>query len=61
MEGEDKEVELHTYLSKIMLFPEDLQDKIIEDIGMLPRCTKAAVNELLASYSALKDSRIKKH
>jgi len=48
---EQKETQLQHYLGEIMLFPSDVQDKIIEDISMLPLCTKDAVADILDYYS----------
>ncbi len=56
--NEDKEAQLHNYLGKIMLFPEDLQDKIIEEISMLPICTKAAINSILDYYSNIENTEL---
>jgi hypothetical protein len=56
--NEDKEAQLHNYLGKIMLFPEDIQDNIIEEISMLPLCTKAAINDILAYYTNLENTEL---
>lgn len=48
---EIKEKQTYLYLEQLMLFPEDIQDKIIEDISHLPLCTKEANASIMYNYS----------
>ena len=45
-------------LEQLMLFPVDIQDKIIEDISLLPLCTNEAVAKIINIY---KQSEIHNH
>jgi hypothetical protein len=53
--NEQKETQLHHYLGEIMVFPLEIQDKIIEEISMLPLCTKGAVTDILNYYTNLEN------
>lgn len=55
---EQKETQLHHYLGEIMVFPLDVQDKIIEEISMLPLCTKGAVTDILNYYTQLENKEV---
>lgn len=57
---EKKETQLQHYLGEIMQFPLDVQDKIIEEISMLPLCTKGAVADILSYYSSEQTEEEKK-
>lgn len=43
----------HLYMEQLMLFPVDIQDRIIEDISQLPHCSSDAVAHILAHYSIM--------
>ncbi len=45
------ETEAHLYLEQLMLFPVDIQDKIIEDISQLQHCNNDAVSNIIKHYS----------
>jgi hypothetical protein len=47
----NKGTEAHLYLEQLMLFPVDIQDKIIEDISVLPHCSNEAVAKILTRYT----------
>lgn len=51
LSNEIKETQTYFYLEQLMLFPEDIQDKIIEDISHLPLCTKEAIASIMHNYS----------
>ena len=56
--GEQKETQLHHYLGEIMEFPLEVQDQIIEEISMLPLCTKDAVTHILNYYTRLENEEV---
>lgn len=39
------------YLERLLLFPIDIQNKIIEDISQLPQCTIDSVANIMSFYS----------
>lgn len=41
----------HLYMERLLLFPIDIQDRIIEDISHLPHCNSDAVATILGHYS----------
>ena len=41
----------HLYLEQLMLFPVDIQDKIIEDISHLSHCNSDAVANIIHRYT----------
>lgn len=43
----------HLYMEQLMLFPVDVQDKIIEDISQLPYCNSEAIAQILGQYSMM--------
>jgi len=45
------ETQAHLYLEQLMLFPFDIQDKIIEDISHLTHCQSDAVANIISRYS----------
>ncbi len=47
----NKETQAHLYLEQLMLFPVDIQDKIIEDISHLSSCNSEAVADIIGRYS----------
>ncbi len=54
----NKDLEAHLYLEQLMLFPVNIQDKIIEDISVLPHCSNEEVAKILTRYTM---SDMKKH
>ncbi|MBU2871300.1 hypothetical protein [Colwellia sp. E2M01] len=42
----------HLYLEQLMLFPTEIQDRIIEDISQLPYCNTDAIAHIFGQYSA---------
>ncbi|MBA6231984.1 MULTISPECIES: hypothetical protein [unclassified Colwellia] len=46
----DNEVQAHLYLEQLMLFPLDIQDKIINDISHLAHCNCEAVSNIINQY-----------
>jgi len=47
----NNETQAHLYLEQLLLFPVDIQDKIIDDISNLPHCNSDAVANILGHYS----------
>lgn len=47
----NKETQAHLYMERLMLFPVDIQDRIIEDISHLPNCSTDAIATILGRYS----------
>ena len=47
------ETQAHLYLEQLLLFPVDIQDKIIDDISRLQHCDKEAVANILGKYSMM--------
>jgi hypothetical protein len=43
----------HMYLEQLMLFPVDVQDRIIQEISTLPRCSPEEVASVIANYSSI--------
>ena len=43
--------EAHLYLEKILLFPVDIQDKIIEEISHLGNCDNDSIAKIIGHYS----------
>ncbi|QOL25036.1 hypothetical protein LP316_12065 [Thalassotalea sp. LPB0316] len=48
-----KDTQAHLYLEQMMLFPVDIQDRIIEEISQLEHCTNEAVAQIIAQHSTL--------
>ena len=48
---ENDETQAHLYLEQLMLFPVDIQDKIIEEISQLSHCNSDAVAGIISHYS----------
>jgi hypothetical protein len=46
----NNEVQAHLYLEQLMLFPLDIQDKIINDISRLPYCNCESVSNIISQY-----------
>jgi len=49
--NQNKETQAHLYLEQLMLFPLNIQDKIIEDISELPHCSNEAVANIITRYT----------
>jgi|TARA_B110000116_G_scaffold269432_1_gene285383 hypothetical protein len=49
----NNETQAHLYMERLMLFPVDIQDRIIEDISDLSHCSGDAVASILSHYSIL--------
>ncbi len=49
----NNETQAHMYLEQLLLFPVDIQDKIIEDISHLSHCNSDAVADILGNYSIM--------
>ena len=50
---ENNETQAHLYLEQLMLFPVDIQDKIIEEISHLNNCSTDAVASIIGHYSIM--------
>ncbi|XQW83622.1 hypothetical protein ACOYR1_10700 [Thalassotalea piscium] len=48
---ENNTAQAHLYLEQLMLFPVDIQDKIINDISRLPHCNSVAIAEIIQRYT----------
>ncbi|MGB0937986.1 MAG: hypothetical protein ACPGTQ_11060 [Colwellia sp.] len=48
---DQNEVQAHLYLEQLMLFPIDVQDKIIEEVCQLGNCSSEAIAAILAHYA----------
>jgi hypothetical protein len=46
----NNEIQAHLYLEQLMLFPLDIQDKIINDISHLTHCNCEAVSHIISQY-----------
>jgi hypothetical protein len=47
----NNETQAHLYLEQLMLFPLDIQDKIIDDISHLSHCSSEAIASIISRYS----------
>lgn len=47
----NNETQAHLYLEQLMLFPVDVQDKIIDEISNLNQCNSEAVASIINYYS----------
>ncbi|WP_286235550.1 hypothetical protein [Thalassotalea sediminis] len=47
----NNETQAHLYLEQLMLFPVDIQDKIIEDISHLSNCNSEAISNVISNYT----------
>ena len=45
------ELQAHLYLEQLMLFPVDIQDKIINEISNLAKCETESIAEIISFYS----------
>ena len=49
----NKQTQAHLYLEQLMLFPVDVQDKIIEEISHLTKCTDESISNIISHYSMM--------
>jgi hypothetical protein len=49
----NNEIQAYIYLEQLLLFPADVQDKIIEEISQLPQCNSVAIASIIGNYSAI--------
>ncbi|WP_440877276.1 hypothetical protein [Thalassotalea sp. PLHSN55] len=47
----NRETQAHLYLEQLMLFPVDVQDKIIEEISHLSHCNCDAVANIISKHT----------
>ncbi|NMP15462.1 MULTISPECIES: hypothetical protein [unclassified Thalassotalea] len=45
------ELQAHLYLEQLMLFPVDIQDKIIDEISNLKRCSTEDIAQIIHFYT----------
>ena len=45
------DLQAHLYLEQLMLFPVDIQDKIINEISNLAKCETDSIAEIISFYS----------
>lgn len=49
----NNETQAHIYLEQLLLFPVDVQDKIIEEVSQLQNCSSEAIAKVLSRYAML--------
>ena len=49
----NNETQAHIYLEQLLLFPVDIQDKIIEEISQLRNCNNDSVASIIGNYSMM--------
>ena len=47
----NNETQAHLYLEQLLLFPVNIQDKIIEDISQLNHCNKDEISGIIDHYT----------
>jgi len=47
----NNELQAHLYLEQLLLFPVDIQDKIIEEISHLGQCNNEAIASIINNYT----------
>lgn len=47
----NEELKAHLYLEQLMLFPVNIQDKIINEVSNLPKCNNEKIAEIISYYS----------
>jgi len=52
---ENNETQAHLYLEQLMLFPVDIQDKIIEEMSHLTHCKSDAVAAIISHYTMIEN------
>lgn len=51
MLNSSNETKAQIYMERLLLFPIDIQDKIIDDISQLQHCNNDAVASVIGEYS----------
>jgi len=49
----NNDTQAHLYLEQLLLFPVDIQDRIIEEISHLSNCNSDSIANILGHYSIL--------
>lgn len=49
----NNETQAHLFLEQLMLLPVDIQDRIIEDISHLGRCTEDAIAKIINNHTMM--------
>jgi hypothetical protein len=49
----NNDTQAHMYLEQLLLFPLDIQDKIIEEISHLNNCNSEDVASIIGNYSMM--------
>lgn len=49
----NNDTQAHMYLEQLLLFPVDIQDRIIEEISHLSNCNSDAVANIIGNYSMM--------
>lgn len=49
--GDNDQLQAHLYLEQLMLFPVDIQDKIINEIANLAKCNTDNISQIIHFYS----------
>jgi hypothetical protein len=47
----NNDTQAHMYLEQLLLFPVDIQDRIIEEISHLSNCNSDSIAKILGHYS----------
>ena len=47
----NKTIEMSLYFEHLMLYPNNIQDEILEDISKLPLCNNEAIAKIFSCYS----------
>lgn len=50
--NEKDELQAHLFLEQLMLFPVDIQDKILNDISKLGHCKTDDISKIISYYSS---------
>jgi len=48
----NNELQAHFYLEQLMLFPVEIQDKIIDEISRLVHCDSDAIAQVIRKYTS---------
>lgn len=48
---QNRDIQAHLYLERLMLFPVDVQDRIIDEVSHLTNCNSASVAKIIGRYS----------
>jgi len=49
----NNDTKAHMYLEQLLLFPVDIQDRIIDEISHLSDCNSDSITDILGHYSIL--------